>query len=288
MEAFDLAIQQLSTPQLRRLIAIFKKNASHCVNREDYVNLLKSSLSKQQRIIALKEFALAGRTAMSLFRWEAVNKQPRFRRNFTGTATDTPTIVTVGGEDEINDGQQHVQWTTTAGNSVFLNLELDLHVEPEAIVVDSFYDRHSAVLQIRGNTAVARKIARQWALMSNLVYGTQIRPYGISTVDNAHAFCDLLAGHVREGTGDKLHGKGFQRVSGRKAPGIVDLRGTPDYEEFKAEVAMFETQIEFDYGQQSGIVLGMGLETLSIVFVTNVDEAIIMHVYSKLKKFLKL
>jgi hypothetical protein len=285
--AFELAVQQLPLSLLRKLCLLNQLNTSHCTTRDDFVDTLRS-LNQKKRIEALKEFVLAGRLSMSIFQWDAANKTPKFKADFNGTATDTPSIVTVGKSGEINKDQIHVQWAVSAGQSAFLDPKLTLRVEPEAIVIDTFYDEASAVLQVRSNAALATRIARRWAEMNTVVYDTQVVRRGLSTVDEAEGFCDRLKGSVYKGTGDKLRGQGFRRVSGQRDQGVNDLRGTPDYKAFRDEVTMMETQIEFDHPSKHRNHLGIGLDSLSLVFVTAVDEEIIMYVYTALKKFLKI
>lgn len=286
MDAFDLAIRQLSTSQLRRIAVQNKKNISQCVTRDDYANLLTATMSKQQRLTALKESILAGRTSMALFKMDA-KKNVAFHKDFKGLASPVPAIVTVGKVGEIVKGLQHVQWTMTDGQATFLDQHLELRVEPEAIVVDTFFDPDSRLLQIRGNHTVSRKIAREWARLHNVVFETHVRAQGLADLDDVHNFCDSLDGCVRKCTGDRLESKGFLRVSGMRAPGVPDLRGTDDYDSFVKMVDMVESQIEFEH-DGAAVVIGIGLQSRSIVFVTGVSEAVIDFVYDKLKSFLDL
>jgi hypothetical protein len=285
LDAFDLAIRQLPVSRLRFLAVRFRKNFSHCVTRDDYVNLF-SSLSKPKRLEALKKYILAGRTSMALFSNKG-DKEVEFKVNFSGRASEAPTIVTVGKKDEIIRGLQHVQWTMTDGQASYLDTRLELQVEPEAIVVDTFYDAKSKILQIRGGHTESRKIGRQWAAIQKVDFETMIKPQGITTLEGVHNFCDAIDGHVRKGTGDQRESKGFRRVSGMRDSDVADLRGTDDYEEFVERVDMVESQIDFEHNGVP-VLIGVGLQSMTIVFKTNASEDVIDHTYKKLKKFLNI
>lgn len=284
VDAFDLAIRQVSTARLRRLAVRYQKNVNGH-GRENYIAAL-ATLTEQQRFEAMREEILAGRGSMVVYSFENDPPAP-FEVNFVDTVGDRPLIVTSGEVGEIIPEMQHVQWTMTNGHTTYLDEHLQLRVEPEAIVVDTFYDQAAQALQIRSSYSLSRRIAREWARLNNRDFETNVIAQGLTSLDQVHDFCDAISGRIRKCTGDRLESQGFSRVSGMRAPGFEDLRGTPDYEQFVEAVSMVESQIEFDFEEETAVI-GIGLQTRSVVFITAVDEAIIGFVYGRLKTFLNL
>lgn len=291
-DAFDLAIRQMSITQLRKLAAAFRKGTTNCETRDDYVNRLSYAMKPAERLKALQEFVLAGRTSMTIYALPLPDGDDdeedafSFEPDFDGTAGREPTIVTVGKPGELVKGQQHVQWAVVAGLKNFLDLHLDLKVEPESMVIDSFFEPATNYLQIRASALYAKKIASHWAKLAGVNFERKGRRIGLSTADEVDEFSKQLGGTIRKCAGNKKESKGFHRVSGTRHPNLADLRGTEDYETFLGEVDPADFQIEFDHDGK-GYSLGISIEAGSLFFMMNTPEKTIQHVYSELKKYLE-
>jgi hypothetical protein len=287
-DAFELAIRQMSIPQLKKLGQIYKKSLSHCDTRADYVNRLNISMKPAERVQAMRDFILAGQTSMTIYAMELPKDTTTvtFEYDFTGTASKEPTIVTVGELDEIIKGQQHVQWALATGSQTYLDLELNLKIEPEGMVVDSFFESKTTYLQVRTNASNARRIAEHWAKQMHVSYDTNIRRIALTTEAEVHEFAKQLSGRIRKCSGNKKESKGMLRMSGTRHPNIDDLQGTEDYTAFLATIDPADFQIEFDHDQKSH-VLSIGLESGSLYFMTLTPEKTMQYVYRELKAYLK-
>jgi hypothetical protein len=285
MLAFDIGLKQLSVAQLRKLAFNFKKNVTECENKDDYVNVLSELMSLPEKLSALRTFLLAGRTSMALFKITADSDYAPVA-DFQ-VATAVPSIVSVGTAGEIIPELQHISWAVLDGQQTFLDEHLELQVEPSAIVIDTFFDPSANVIQVRGGFSVARKIAKRWANLATLDYETQVVPFGLSTVDQVHAFCDLIGGRVVKCEGEKLETGGFHKVTGAKHPTLDDLRGTPDYVNFLGETDGLSSHIEFTHEEKT-VSISLGLQTRSIMFRTLTLEPTMQYVYQKVKEFLNV
>jgi len=152
-DPFELAIRQMSLAQLKKIAALFKKNTSHCETADDYVKRLSFSMTHEERLTAMRDFILAGQTSMTIYALEVEDgtEEYDFKTEFDGTASREPEIVTVGKKDELIQGQQHVQWAVVKGLESFLDVHLALRVEPESMVVNTFFEASTKYLQIRAN-----------------------------------------------------------------------------------------------------------------------------------------
>lgn len=282
--AFRLGLTHLSVARLRQLAFSLKKDVSKCETKEDFVGLLDGTMSKSEKFTALRDDVLAGQTSLALFGLENA-KTIAFKADFT-KATSVPSIVEVGRKGELIDDLKLVAWAVLDSNSTYLDAKLELRTKPEATVVFSFYDPIKEILQVRANFAIARKIGREWARMAGVDPEKDLKQIGLTTVEDVHAFVDMLEGSVIKCTGQKLKSKGFHKVSGSLHPNMSDLRGTEDYDQFLKEAASTSTDVEFQLDDE-GVHVGFGLTTQSIVFRTISSEAVIQYVYKKLNEFLE-
>lgn len=284
--AFDLAIQRLSKAQIRKLAAIYHKSVKAGDTKDRQIAVLRAKLSPEQKQDALRKYLLAGRISITLFRFLDQNIRLNPEPDFVEAAS-VPSIVLVGRRGELFPGLCHIIWTVLAGENTYVDPRLDLQVDDEAIVIDSFYERKFGLLQVRAGSVVARKVGGRWATLAGQDPDRDIDRVGIDNVDDAHRFARLLGAGVVKCKGRRLESKGFDVVTGKKLANINDLRGTDDYENFLKETDTTDVDLEFDYDGRP-VVLGIGFGTRSIVFRTIVAEATIRFVYDKLKQFHKL
>ena len=280
---FDLALQRLPVVQMKRIAIKHEKSFSHCVAREDYVDLLRTTLSPAQKVQELRETVLAKRGA--LIHYKFVDADVRVSpKAVSGPATDRPKIVSVGKLGELHDGQQLIQWAMKLGSLHYTDTELNLVVDGQAAVFDSFYEPESGVLQVRASIGFAKKIRREWAEQAEIDSVAGIAPLALTSKDEVHDFADLIDGSIEKCKGHKIKGKGFLKVSGEKNPTLSDLRGTDDYRDFLAETVTTDFQIAFAHNG-APCKIGFGLESGSIVVLKNADEDVVQYVYHQLKKF---
>lgn len=64
-----------------------------------------------------------------------------------------------------------------------------------------------------------------------------------------------------------------------------DLRGTRDFTAFLDETTPVDFQFEFDFGHEL-VVVGVGLQARSIVFITGASSEAIQFVFQKLREYL--
>jgi hypothetical protein len=286
-DAFELAIRQMSIAQLRKLAVTFQKNTSECQTRDDYVDRLSLSMKHAERLKAMRDFVLAGQTSMSIYaiEFDGTDEAFSFEPEFTGTASREPEIVTVGKVDELIEGQQHVQWAVLTGQQSFLDIHLALKVEPESLVIDTFFEADTGYLQIRSSAMYAKRIAMHWAKLVGVDFETAARRISLTTPDQVDEFATQLAGSIRKCGGDKKESKGFLRVTGTRHPNLKDLRGTEDYKTFLGEVDPADFQIEFVHDKKE-YALGINIEAGSLLFMSSTPEKTIQYIYSELKKYL--
>lgn len=288
-DAFDLALSQMSVNQLKKLAAIYKKGTQYCETREDYVGRLRTVMSGDEKLEAMRLFVLAGKTSLTLYTldYEPDVEKYEFTPTFKGVAAREPDIVTVGKVGEVHPGQQLVQWAIVTGLTNYLDIHLNLKVEARSVVVDSFYEPHSSLLQIRANSMIAKRIAMAWAKQANVNFSAAARIRGIETEQDADAFATQMGGSIRKCGGNKRESRGVLRMTATRHPNVQDLRGTEDYAQFSHDVDLVDWVIEFTH-QKKLCAVGINITTGSFSFMSVTPESAIQHVYEQLKKFLKI
>jgi hypothetical protein len=283
MQAFDVAAKRLSVAQMKRIAKRYGKKFDHCGAREDYINLLVETLSSDQKVKELRQTILARRGSLVHYRMIQPIDDFRPEVNFV-KATDRPTIVSVGRAGEIHDGQLLIQWAVRIGMLYYIDVDLELATVGEAAVIDSFYEPAAKVLQIRAPAQLAKRIGVEWAKLSGLDVAKGMAAFGLSDQEQVHEFADVIGGTFERCGGEKVEGRGFLRVTGHKHPALHDLRGTADFLEFLSQTIPKDFDIAFIH-DGCRYKMGIGLETRSIFFKTNVSEDAIQFVYDHLKKF---
>ena len=282
-DPFKLALQRMSVAQLKKLIVKYDKRAGTSVTKDDFVNVLSSTMNDSQRLDALRTFVLAGKGSMSLIQFvdDAVDFGAKV--NFD-KASSVPKIVHIGRKGHIHEGKRHIQWAVIVGRNTFIDTGLHLNEDEEADVIDSFYDDDAQILQVRANSGVANKVADAWAAMHDIDPDKRLRTVGLKDLEEFHSFVDFIDGSVVKAKGRKLNSKGFDKVSGELHPLQEDLRGTEDYEEFCRDTDVSDTRLRFSF-EGKPVTLGFGFTGRTTVFATLANEAVYSHVYGKLKDF---
>lgn len=284
---FALSVQELSLSRLRKLAQQFNKNLHGHTTKDEIVNVLTTTMSREQKIAAMRDSILAGVTSLSVIRLPKGHAtfSPQIDPAFQ-YATSTPRIVAVGESGLIIPSLQHISWAILAGHNAYVDSHLHLQIDERAMVIESFYDPATGLLQVRGSAYISQRVAREWAKLASLEE-SDIEIVGIQDREQFHAFAAKLSASVVKCTGELLESRGFDVVSARKHANFDNLLGTPDYDDFQKETAAIDGDIEFKHDGRT-VKLGIGIASRSLVFRTYSRESTIQFVYGKLKEYLQL
>lgn len=282
---FELAIQRLSLQQLKKLAALFHKTKPADATREAFLNLLMSTMDRQEQLRAMREFVLAGQGSMTIVKLDdSADAGSGIEVGFN-RATSNPQIVFMGEEGELFPGYQHIQWAMVTGSVTYLNTNLVYTQDTQAAVIESLWDIERGLLQIRASADVARKVYSEWARMHE-TDRDHVTRLGLRDIDQAHRFYARIGAVVDSTKGNRINSQGIQKASGTRNPEFLTLVGTPDYTKFCDEHVITDTHVAFEF-DGSLVKLGFGFETVSTWFVNLVDERVYQHVYTELLDFLE-
>lgn len=283
--AFELALLRLSVAQLKALCVKYRKRVPASGERQSFITALDNTMSEPEKLDAMRTFILAGKGSMSMVKF-VERTEFAAEVNFVDHATLVPKIVHIGEPGKIFDGLTHLVWAVAAGNNSFIDRHLELNVDPEAEVIDSFFDHRAQVLQVRSGTSQVKRIQQQWAEMHDVDEEKGLLRIGLRDRDDFHAFVHQIGATVTRTKGRKLEGKGFEKISGELKPGYPTLIGTEDYDEFNKTAHTTDSDLQYQLGDDM-VKLSFGFEARSVVFRTLANEAAYQDVYAKLTHFEK-
>lgn len=283
MDAFDIALTRLSTAHLKRIAHKFKKSDDSCESKEDYIDLLKSTMNDGQKLKALQDTILACRGSVTHFRFADGRSDFKLTTE-NGRATPHPKIIYVGKEGEFLDGLKLIQWSVSTGFIPYLDLDLRYRTVEGADVIHSFFEPKSGILQVRATIPMAKQVMGKWAELAKADPSSEVLTICIKNKDDLHKFSNKIGATIEKCTGRKLQSSGFDRISGTKHPNIPDLRGCSDYKQFLSEAEPESYNLAFALGGEK-FKISIGLKSGAIGFMTNATEVVVRFVYDELKKF---
>ncbi len=157
IDSFKLALQRLSIAQLKKLVAMYRKQMPRSPTKDNLVRVLSTTMSTDQKLDAMRRFVLAGIGSMAMAQFTDEDQVPSVQPDFD-TASRVPKIVSVGKPDELFDGLTHIVWALIVGKNDFIDTGLHLQEAEEADVIDTFYDTKSRILQIRATIQLPRRL----------------------------------------------------------------------------------------------------------------------------------
>jgi hypothetical protein len=183
----------------------------------------------------------------------------------------------------------HIIWTMLTSDNTYIDARLSIRAQPVAVIVDTFYEPTTRILQIRANESIARKIIRQW---SERTQEHEVVPEEVATVGLANRaafehFKRQLDGRTVKCRGRLLESRGFDEVSGTKNEDVDDAEGTADYNQFVATTTPTLFDMRVPFGNEK-IILSVGLKKQLFIIRNMVTNEAVQYVYSELKTFLGL
>lgn len=285
-EVFNKSIQTRPISYLQDILRSSLLPVSRDHSREDCIDRLQRGAPDRVRRQELQTRLLSGRFSMSVFEFdfEEYEANPGIPApNFDG-AVKTPSIVMVGEEGAILDGQCYVMWAVSAGEANYIDTDLVFRAEGKAQLIHSFYDPVNQLLQVRTNARLANKIVDQWTQLLGVHYEDCGRRLGITTIDQCHAFTDQLGGRVKACNGEARIINGFGQMKAKAHESVTELRGTDDFTNWTANYDAIDEDVEFEFDDTT-YKIGISLQSETIVFQTKVTESVVEYVRAQLIEF---